>query len=219
MSCWFFLDFICIDWCWVYLEEVCICFITYQDLLIYFVVIVVLLFIYLFLSMLVGLWELNSPSGYCIQCPLQWKLGVLTTGQPGKHIHSFINPKENPTTELSRVLPEMLSPPPGCFWKCMQETQRHHLALGRWFPRPPTPWVQLQHWWLAPSTSHDLLWPLSQEPGAQFSACPPIHPLMPSRNQATRRVQKFIFLLVPSQLLNFPPAPPSLTFSLLILKG
>ena len=86
MSCWFLLDFICIDWCWVYLEEVCICFITYQDLLIYFVVIVVLLFIYLFLSMPVGLWELNSPSGYCIQCPLQWKLGVLTTGQPGNFL-------------------------------------------------------------------------------------------------------------------------------------
>lgn len=90
MSCWFFLDFICIDWCWVYLEEVCICFITYQDLLIYFVVIVVLLFIYLFLSMLVGLWELNSPSGYCIQCSLQWKLGVLTTGQPGNFPSNFL---------------------------------------------------------------------------------------------------------------------------------
>ena len=44
-------------------------------------------FIYLFfLSMLVGLWELNSPSGYCTQCPLQWKLGVLTTGQPGNFL-------------------------------------------------------------------------------------------------------------------------------------
>ena len=41
---------------------------------------------FFFLAMLRGMQDLSSPDQGLILCPLQWKLGALTTGLPGKSL-------------------------------------------------------------------------------------------------------------------------------------